>query len=237
MRIVRAIHTILVFLAGVITMMVFGVISIALSYIDRSGDIPHEIARFWGWLIVKLSGVRVRIKGIENLDLKLPQVIMVNHQGNFDIWILLAYLPVQFRWLIKHTLFRIPLLGLIMRRTGYIAVQRENPRQAVKALQEAENVLAKGKSIIIFPEGTRTLDGQVHEFKRGGFTLANRTHTPIVPITIDGSFAIMQRNEIWVHPQEVRITIHPPVPAANLAQKDLPGLIERVHQQIACPLH
>ncbi len=215
-------------LVGIVSLMFYSSLSVIAALSDKSGDSSHLISGKWSRAVLWGSGIKVDIKGLEHLDPKKAQVIISNHQGNFDIWILMAHLPVQFRWLLKQELFKIPFLGPAMRASQYIAVDRKHPRKRdiILALKR----LKCGKSLMVFPEGTRSEDGKVGEFKRGAFMLAYKSGAPIVPVSIKGSYDIMKKGCWLFHPRRITMVIQPPVAVNNLdkeAQKELPAKIRQ----------
>ena len=196
----------------------------------------HASARQWARGCLWLGGVRLQIEGVEHLPAQGPVVYMSNHQGNFDIPVLFAGLPVQFRWLAKAELFRIPLFGLTMRIAGYIPVERKDRRLAIQSMNLAAQQVAAGTSIMIFPEGTRSPDGTLLPFKKGGFVLALQAQAPIVPIVIDGSAALMIKSSWLIRSGEVRLRIFPAIPTAGLGMKDRDALLAEVEARIASAL-
>jgi 1-acyl-sn-glycerol-3-phosphate acyltransferase len=163
----------------ILATMFFGISSILASFLDKTGNIAHRVARIWAASILRVSGIRVKLNGLKNIDPSKSYIYMANHQSNFDIPVLLAHLPVQFRWLAKAELFKIPLFGLAMKRVGYISIDRSDFRSAVKSLKKAAETIRKGTSVVIFPEGTRSLDGKIHDFKKGGFIMAIDSRFPL----------------------------------------------------------
>ena len=196
----------------------------------------HAGARQWARGCLWLGGVRLKVVGIEHLPAQGPVVYMSNHQGNFDIPALFAGLPVQFRWLAKAELFRIPLFGLTMRVAGYIPIERKDRRLAVQSMNLAAERVAAGTSLMIFPEGTRSPDGQLLPFKKGGFILALQAQAPIVPIAIDGSAALMIKSSWMIRSGEIRLHIFPALPTAGLGMKDRDALLAAVEARIASVL-
>lgn len=196
----------------------------------------HASARQWARGCLWLGGVRLRVEGLEHLPPQGPVIYMSNHQGNFDIPILFAALPVQFRWLAKAELFRIPLFGLTMRVAGYIPIERQDRRLAVQSMNLAAEQVAAGTSLMIFPEGTRSPDGALLPFKKGGFILALQAQVPIVPIAIDGSAALMLKSSWLIRSGEVRLRIFPVLPTAGLGLKDRDALLTEVETRIASAL-
>lgn len=230
---VAPLRTVLTWIIGALAMVVIALATMLVSHFnDPMRDKAHNCAGLWGKLILWLSGVNVIVQGEEYLDKNNPQVLIANHQGSFDIWGLAARLPVQFRWVVKKELFNIPTLGGAMRAAGDLSIDRFNPRQAIKDIKQGLVRLAQGRSILIFPEGTRTLDGDVGEFKPGAFLLALKSKTPIVPISIQGSYQIMRKNSIWLYPQTIWVKIHPPIETKDLSRQEQKELPEKVRQVV-----
>lgn len=152
----------------------------------------HRMARLWARMHLASAGIDIRIEGLERLS-SPPYVFMCNHQSALDIYALLAGLPLSFKWIAKRQLFSIPVFGWAMRKAGYISIDRENAREALKAIEKAAQRIREGTNIIIFPEGTRSADGKLLPFKKGGFALTLRAMVPVVPIGIYGSSALQPK--------------------------------------------
>jgi 1-acyl-sn-glycerol-3-phosphate acyltransferase len=197
-----------------------------------SPDYLHAYARFWARVSLLLAGVRLTVAGHEHLP-ECAVIYMPNHQSNFDILALHAGLPVQFRWLAKEELFRIPLFGFAMRRTGYIAINRSDRKQAIQSMAEAARRISEGTSVIVFPEGTRSPDGALLPFKKGGFMLAIDAGAPIVPVAIRGSHDVMPKHSRWIRGGHIRVTIFPAVPTAGTTPAGRDALMEAVRRPIA----
>ena len=153
---------------------------------------------------------------------------MSNHLSNFDIPVLLAYLPVQFRWLAKAELFKIPLFGYAMQRAGYISIDRSNFKSAVRSLKKAAKNIRDGVSVLIFPEGTRSQDCNIQQFKKGGFVLAVDSGVPIIPVIIHGTWPIMPKKRILVKPGNVVLEIAKPIKSSDYTRKSKEDLMEKV---------
>jgi 1-acyl-sn-glycerol-3-phosphate acyltransferase len=158
---------------------------------------------------------------------------MGNHQGNFDIHALSRAIPRTFSWIAKEELFRVPIFGSAMKRAGYIPLDRSDGRKALRSMKLAAERIAAGTSVVIFPEGTRTLDGSLLPFKRGAFLLAVRAGVPIVPFTINGSMERNPRNRLELHPGTINVSFAAPIATAGVAEADL---MERVRQAVAAGL-
>lgn len=172
-----------------------------------------SVSRSWAKAILKLSGIKVYVRGLENLNVKGPKVLICNHQGNFDIPILIATLPVDFRFLVKKELFSIPFFGWCLRSRGDVPIDRRNAARASQTLKDLSKNMEDNAPILIFPEGTRSLDGKVQEFKRGSVVIAAECGAKIIPIGISGSFAIQKRGAFEVNPSSVSVNIGEPVDA------------------------
>jgi 1-acyl-sn-glycerol-3-phosphate acyltransferase len=188
----------------------FSISAIISTMLDPSGRAYAWHARLWGRLGLALNLVRVTVSGAEHLP-DGPIIFMSNHQSNFDILSLLAAMPRQFYWIAKKELFEIPVFGPAMRRGGYIPLDRGDGRKALQSIDEAAATINHGKSVVIFPEGTRSPDGHLLTFKRGGFILARKAEVPVVPVTINGSGTINPANKIRLYSGNIHITLHPPV--------------------------
>jgi 1-acyl-sn-glycerol-3-phosphate acyltransferase len=207
----------LVFIATAI----MGSLSLASSLIDSSGRIQHACARLWARLVLAICRVRVRVTGLFPFKSDVPYIFFVNHQSHMDIPILLAALPLSFRFAAKKELFRIPFLGWHLRRSGHISVDRKNPHAAVKSFRSAGNRLRAGTSLVFFPEGATSLDGVIRPFKSGGFVLAEQSQAEVVPVTIRGSRAALVPRTYHVRGGPVEVTLGSPISTKGFSQQEL----------------
>jgi 1-acyl-sn-glycerol-3-phosphate acyltransferase len=204
-------------------------LSLVASLFSRTGNLQHFCMRRWSSDNLWLSRVRVELDGLENIDRKRPQIFVANHSGLHDILSLSAHLPIQFRWIAKKTLFSVPFMGWHMGRAGYIAIDRENPRQAAKSIIDAANVIRNGVNAIAFPEGTRSRTGGLGTFHSGAFALALRTGVPLIPIVLEGSYRVIMPKTLQVNPGTIiRIRICPPIDLSAYAQSDKRRLMDEV---------
>jgi 1-acyl-sn-glycerol-3-phosphate acyltransferase len=189
---------------------VLGTLSIFSSLFERDGHFAHWCARAWSKLILATTGVRVHLSGLDRLERGRTYVFVSNHQSIYDIPILFASLPFQVRIIAKQSLGRFPFLGWHLRRTGHLLVDRRDPdREAI--LKSWRALVARGLSLIVFPEGTRSVDGRVGRFRAGSFLLALEAGLTIVPISVSGSRHVMRKGRLMTCPGEVALMIHDPV--------------------------
>lgn len=199
------------------------------SFISAKGNLPHIVARYWARFSLLCSGSKVEIRGSENIP-DGPAIYMPNHVSHFDVFAILGYLNVQFRWTVKKELFDIPLLGLAMRKAGYILVDRGNHEKAIRSMKIAAAKISGGTSIVIFPEGTRSADGVLqYPFKKGGFHMAMDAGVSIIPITVQGSREILPKNGIKIRPGRITLTIGKGIHPDG---RDLSSLMEEVYKSI-----
>jgi 1-acyl-sn-glycerol-3-phosphate acyltransferase len=200
-------------------------------------DYLHSYARFWARISLLLAGVRLAVDGQSHLPPDGRTVIyMPNHQSNFDILVLFAGLPGQFRWLAKAELFHVPLFGLAMRRIGYIPIDRSDGRKALQGIAAAAHRITEGTSVIIFPEGTRSPEPTLLPFKKGGFILALQAQVPVVPIAICGSRDIMPKHSGWIRKGTIHLHLLPQIETAGRPATDRDALMEAVRRPMAARL-
>lgn len=205
---------------------VLGAVSLVSSVADRRGATGHWCARAWAWLILATTGVHVRVVGGERLDRGQTYVFVANHQSIYDIPIVFASLPFQLRIIAKDSLARFPVLGWHLRRTGHLLVDR---RKAGTTLFKSVAALMRNRlSLIVFPEGTRSVDGRVGRFKGGVFLLAIEAGVPIVPLSVTGSRHVMRKGRLMTCPGQVGLVVHEPVPTTGLTAADAKALADRV---------
>ncbi len=202
-------------------------------WIDPDRKINHRFAGFWGRSLVAMPGGRIRIFGRENLPKDRPVILMANHLSYSDVPVLFN-LRYPFKWMADAPLFRIPFFGWAMWMAGYIPIQRGNPKAGLRSLESAKATLAKGISVFLFPEGTRSRTGELGRFQTGGFRLAAATGTPIVPVVLVGPRELLPRST-WVFRINSRVQIHilPPVASASGSMREVHQFAEQVRWEMA----
>lgn len=202
--------TLLVFFPFVlVTTTIWGFLAVALSFLSR--NVAFYCGAIWAWCLTHASFVRVRVEGREHLQPGVSYVLLANHQGNYDILALYGFLGREFRWVIKQELRKVPFLGWGCAAIGHIFVDRGDSRRAIASLEAAKPMLVGGVSVIFFPEGTRSPDGELGRFKKGGFMMARQLDLAIVPVSITGSYEVLPRGSIFPRPGTIRVRVHPPV--------------------------
>ena len=212
-----------------------GAASMASSLFDRSGRVAHGCARAWSWLILKTTGVGVAVDGLSRLVPGRTYVFVSNHQSIYDIPVIFASLPYQLRIIAKASLARFPVLGWHLRRGGHLFVDRRHPDRAA-ILSRWRRLVAEGLSLIIFAEGTRSMDGTVARFKAGSFLLAIEAGLPIVPLAVIGTRQVMPKGRLRTEPASVRLIVHDPIEPPVVDEptiQDAKALAGRVHAIIA----
>ena len=188
----------------------------------------HKITYKWAKFVMKMSGAKVTVKGLENVPLDKTVLFMSNHQSYFDIPLLMSAVDMPKGFIAKKELGTWPGISTWMRYIQCIFMDRENIRKSAEAIVQGINILKSGYSMVIFPEGTRSKGGQTHEFKAGSFKLATKSKVPIVPVTINGSYKLLEMNNYKIKSGEVEVIFHPPVEVTNLSKEELNDLPQKL---------
>jgi 1-acyl-sn-glycerol-3-phosphate acyltransferase len=211
----------------------FGIYGVLLALLGGSGRFVHFYCAVpWARAILKVCGVKVELKGSEHIKKNVPCIYMANHCSYFDIFALLSALPVDFKFIVKQELMAIPIFGHAMKRAGYIGIEREEPRKALKSMHEAAERIRKGASVLIFPEGTRSDDGRLQPFKPGGFHLALKSGCDIVPITIKGSHRIVPKGSRNIRKGAILLIVGEAIPLRGQSRKNMGQVMDRVRESI-----
>lgn len=212
---------------------VMGTISLITALWDSDGRQQLAVARVWARLLLRLAGARVTAVGVEKLDRRASYVVCPNHVSYMDTPVLLAHIPVNFRFLAKKELFKIPFIGGHLKRAGNISVPLDDPRAALRVLSAAGKALKeRGQSMLVFPEGGRSESGQLREFKDGAAYLAIKGGVPLVPVAIIGVRNILPMHSHYVRPGKVTLRVGDPIPTAGLKPGDRAALTMRLHEAV-----
>ncbi len=193
----------------------------------------EAMQRKWGHALVQAAAVDVQTEGAEYVDPRKPYVVLSNHTSGLDPLVLFAGMPIGFTYVAKSELLRIPIFGWIIGRTGAVFIDRGNAASARGTLSKAADRVRAGQSVLVFPEGTRSLDGKVQEFKKGGFVLALEAQVDLLPVTIIGAFESCPTGSNFAKPGKVILRIHPPISTRGLGYEDRDALMARAHAVIA----
>lgn len=220
-------------LAAALVVVTVGGIAFLIALIYPFRFVYVWVARFWSWVILRLAGVRLTIEGREQVADPEARYYVGNHQSGLDIPILIAALRGNVRFLAKDSLFRIPVMGWIMARYGFVSVDRKRPRTTLERVNRA---LRHGRrnpiSLAVFPEGTRSRDGRLLPFRRGAMRIGRRSGLPIVPFSINGSMAVNHPDVMRAIPGPVRLTFLEVIPAKEVAAMSDTELHDRIRAAI-----
>jgi 1-acyl-sn-glycerol-3-phosphate acyltransferase len=212
---------------------VLGALSLLVSFFDKSGRIQHGFARVWSNAILGTIGAKPQVVGVDRIDTSKAHVYVVNHLSALDIPVLYSCLPFQFRILAKKELFRYPFMGWHLSRSGQIPVVLENPKASVRSLTRAVAAIKEGKSLVIFPEGGRSPDGQLQPFMGGAFFTALRAQVDVVPMALVGTYEMLKMNTWHIRPGPVYLLVGEPISTAGLTTRDLEKVSRKAQDVIA----
>jgi len=201
-------------------------------FLDRSRQWPSFFQDLWADWLLRTNGIPVRVEGLETLKKDQSYVLVSNHASILDIPALISAAPFPVRFLAKKSLLWFPIFGWVMYLSGHILVDRKSAQSALRSLKKAPSLLKKGISIIVFPEGTRSPDGEVKEFKRGAFLLAQHSKFPVVPVSITGTYEMLPRQGWCLWPGNIYIRMGTPIPTRDLSHREARGLMGRVRETI-----
>jgi 1-acyl-sn-glycerol-3-phosphate acyltransferase len=214
---------------GVLNTLLWVMVEIFVLIFSRNSRKVHFYCAVpWSKIILWANRVRVEVHGLNGIDRDKAYVYIPNHLSFFDIFTLLAYLPVDFRFIFKEEIMRVPILGWAMRKAGYISIARSSPAKARRTFEKAINMVKNGASLVIFAEGTRSEDGHLQPLKKGAFQLALSSGSPIVPIAIKGSDKVMPKGSFKLRKGFITMQLGKPISTRNYKKKTMPELMERV---------
>jgi 1-acyl-sn-glycerol-3-phosphate acyltransferase len=212
---------------------ILGTLGILSCLVIPSGDGVIVLARLWARLLLGLCRVRVVVQGVEKIRPPGPYVFLSNHQSQFDIPAAVLAIPVQFRILAKKELFHIPIFGWVLRLSGFVGIERSNREKAIRSLDEAARRIRRGRSLLIYAEGTRTPDGSLLPFKKGGFILAIQAGVPVIPLTILGSRKVLPKGSLRIRPGTISVLVGDPIDPRQYHVEEKEALMKRVRAVMA----
>lgn len=215
------------------TLCTAGVIAAAAFSGPRTGNI---IGKWWARLIAVATPIWVRCQGLDIIDPHRSYVVVSNHQSQYDIIVLYGWLGIDFKWVMKQELRRIPAIGISCERLGHIFIDRSDHAAAMASLQMAREKIRNGTSIVFFPEGTRSPQKEMLPFKKGAFRMALDLNLPLLPVSISGSRQVLPTRTIDIFPGPVTLTIHPPIDTAAYGEQQLTELMADTRRVIESAL-
>lgn len=209
---------------------------VVLSSLFRSSKLACRCRRYprlWARLLIRWSGTKVEVEGLDRVDWDRPMVMVANHQSWFDVFAILAYIPANLRFVAKEELGRIPIFGRAWKECGHVSVDRSNRSEAIASLERAASrIRDESLAVIFFPEGTRSTDGRLQTFKKGAFVLALQTGVPLVPLGIAGSRAVMPKGSFRIRPGHIKIRVGEPIPTSGLEHQDRGRLLDSARNSV-----
>lgn len=216
----------------ILNTLVLALTIIAISPLDRNGNVVHHIGKFWSLLNVFLAGARITIKGGEKIEKGRSYVVMSNHQSLFDIWALIGKLPLQLRWVIRSGIKKMPVFGYALERMGHVYIDRGNRENTTQRLREATQKIRKGVSVAIFPEGTRSRNGRLQRFHKGGAVIALGTGAPILPVTVNGGRFVLPKGTLALMPGKIEVIVGDAIDPGSFGEDRKDELMATVRKAI-----
>ncbi|HOJ52255.1 MAG TPA: lysophospholipid acyltransferase family protein [Syntrophales bacterium] len=217
--------------AGVATFVLFWPVTIA-ALASKTGNLAFTLTKWWACFMLFVTRVQPTIRFQEKIDPRRSYIIISNHQSNYDILALVTTLGIQFRWIIKKEIRKVPLFGYALYLARNIFIDRGKREEAIRSMKEGLARLPAGVSVMCFAEGTRSPDGRLQPFKKGGFIMAIEKGLPILPVVVNGSRKVMPKKSLVFTPGPIEVVVGDPIETAGFTQKDLPELMERTRQAI-----
>ncbi|EKQ57805.1 MULTISPECIES: lysophospholipid acyltransferase family protein [unclassified Clostridium] len=232
------IRTIYFYLCFVLSLLFSSIYRIKIRILTNKGDIKkrteyiHKVSHSWAKFIMKAAGAKINIIGLENIPKNQTVLFVSNHQSNFDIPLLLGVIDVPKGFIAKKELENWPIISTWMKYINCIFMDRDNLRKSAESIVEGVNLLKSGYSMVIFPSGHRSKGKSIDEFKGGSFKLATKSKCPIVPITINGTYKLLEENNNRIKGATIELIIHTPINVSNLNKEELDNLPNTVHSTI-----
>jgi len=220
------------FLAAVANSMFFATLELIVIAVRKNDRVFHALARGWAHTTLWICGVKVGVKGLERVDMNRNYVYVSNHASMFDIPAILASIPDQIRILYKKELHWVPIFGWGLKYGSYIAIDRSRGSDAVRSLEAAAEKIRSGASVLLYAEGTRTLDGRLQTFKRGAFNLAVKAGVPVVPLTINGSYRLLPKKSFSIRRGTIELVLESPIEISGSGREEEMRLMEMVRGKI-----
>jgi len=202
------------------------------ALLSRTGNLAFSLSKIWAYIMLAVSFVRTEIKNKARIIKGQSYVIISNHQSQYDILALVTTLGIQFRWIGKKEVLKIPIFGYALYASRNIFIDRSNTASAIESINKGMDRLPKGAGVMVFAEGTRSADGRIQEFKKGGFMAAIMRKIPILPVTVNGSRRILPKGELVVKPGKVQVVVGDPIDTSGYTTAIVQELIDKTRQAI-----
>lgn len=208
--------------------LVFGSLAATLAFVANERIASFVGGVLWARINAWMTPISVAVSGRDNVDPDQSYVVIANHQSAFDIFVLYGFLNIDFKWVMKQEVRKLPGIGIGCEKVGHIFIDRSNHDAAIKSLEEAKKKIVNGTSIIFFPEGTRSMDGIIKPFKKGAFKMALDLDLPILPVTITGTRDILPNKTLDLFPGKAAMQIHAPIKIKGFSDGNIDELMEKV---------
>ncbi len=213
--------------------LVLGTPCLIITLFKPHSEVSYAILRAWARLLLWTCGVSTEAAGTENIPAEGSFLLMSTHNGHFDVPVLMKEVPRQFRIVAKKVLFKIPIFGWILTTAGYVSVDRGDRAQAFASMDKAAEGVKSGMPLLIFPEGTRSPDGSLGPFKKGGFVLATRAGAPLVPVVVSGTYGVLPKTTWRIRPGHVKVTFCEPIDTSSYSYENKEELMDKVRETIS----
>ncbi|MFP4445116.1 MAG: lysophospholipid acyltransferase family protein [Desulfosudaceae bacterium] len=200
---------------------------------SRTGNLAFSMTKLWAYTILGVTFTRPRLRGKENIEKGHSYIIVSNHQSHFDILSLITCLGIQYRWVIKQELREIPLFGYALDAARNIFIDRSDKQSSIASINRGVDRLPPGAGVLFFAEGTRSADGRLQPFKKGGFIMAIQRQMPILPVTVNGSRKVLPKKSLFFSPGKIEVVVAPPIETTGYTMDDIGELMEKARIVIA----
>jgi len=215
-----------------IATIILGISVMVAGLLSRTGNLAFSISKLWAYTMLTVSFVRTEIKNKDKILKGTSYIIISNHQSLCDIIVLVTTLGIQYRWIIKKEILKLPIFGYALYASRNIFIDRSNTTSAIESINKGFDRLPKGVSVMVFAEGTRSPDGQIHEFKKGGFITAVTRKIPILPITVNGSRRVLPKGSLTLKPGKIQVVIGDPLDTSGYTTDTVQKLIDKTRQVV-----
>ncbi len=222
----------ILFWSSLLTLILFIPITLS-AFLSTTGNMAFNFCKMWTWVGLRIGFVHLSTRGRNKVKDGQSYIIVSNHQSLYDIPALMNGLDMQFRWIIKKELLKIPLFGYALYASRHVFIDRTNTNKSIESINKAMERLPKGVSVMFFAEGTRSFDGKVGKFKKGGFIIAIQRGLPILPVTVNGSHKFMpDKNTMAFYPGPIEVVIGDPIETSMYTKETINELIDKTRKAI-----